>query len=494
MIPHSIPRLAAPLLALALLSGCMGSDDRPIEVLAIGDKSSTYASGANLPLAAQLLRSATAEGLVAFDEQGRVVPAMADRWIVTDQGLSFVFRLRDGTWADGSAITAETARAALAQAIAAQRDTALGLDLAAIAEVRTMAGRVVEIRLSQQMPDLLQLLAQPELGLLRGGRGAGPMKLIEATRKEGIAVLRPIAPEDRGAAQDESWSERVRRVELGALPAGLAIAMFNRGDADLVLGGGYEDFPRLDAEGVSRGAIRLDPVSGLFGLAVVHADGFLSLPENREALAMALDREGVAGALNLGGWTTTTRVVNPGLAGDDGTIAERWAGRSLDERRAAAASRVEAWRATKGQPAALRIALPVGPGADLLFERIAADFKAIGVDSRRVGQNAKADLQLIDRVAHYARAPWFLNQLSCTVARSLCSSAADRLAAEARAEPDPLLRAALLSSAEAELTKVNSFLPLGVPIRWSLVGGSATGIAVNRWNKHPLMPMALRPK
>jgi ABC-type transport system substrate-binding protein len=353
---------------------------------------------------------------------------------------------------------------------------------------------VIEIRLVQQMPDLLQLLAQPELGLLHGGRGAGPMKLLEATRTEGIAVLRPIPPEDRGGAQDESWPDRARRVQLGALPASLAIALFNRGDADVVLGGGIEDFPRLDAEGVSRGAIRLDPVAGLFGLAVVHGDGFLSLPENREALAMALDREGFAGALNLGGWTATTRVVNPGLAGDDGTIAERWSERSLDERRALAASRVAAWRAAKGEPAALRIAMPTGPGADLLFTRIAADFKAIGLGSRRVSETASADLKLIDKVARFARSPWFLNQLSCAAARTLCSSVADRLAEKARAEPDPALRAELLSSAEAELTKTNNFLPLGVPIRWSLVGGDATGIAVNRWNAHPLMPMALRPK
>jgi peptide/nickel transport system substrate-binding protein/oligopeptide transport system substrate-binding protein len=211
-------------------------------------------------------------------------------------------------------------------------------------------------------------------------------------------------------------------------------------------------------------------------------------------LALALDREGLANTLNLGGWTATTRVVNPGLAGDDGTIAERWIGADLDERRAIAAARVSAWRAAKGAPAPLRIAVPSGPGADLLFERVAADFKAIGLESRRVGMSAKADLRLVDVVARYARAPWFLNQLSCAAARGLCSSAADRLAAKAHTEPDPALRAELISGAEAELTKTNSYLPLGVPIRWSLLGGNASGFSVNRLNVHPLMPMALRPK
>jgi peptide/nickel transport system substrate-binding protein/oligopeptide transport system substrate-binding protein len=485
--------LFAGLGALALGS-CGSERDRPVQVLAIGPVGSTYAEGAQLPLAAKLLRSATAEGLVGFDEQGRVVPALADRWIVTDDGLSYIFRLRDGTWSDGSEITAESARAALDRAIAAQRNTALGLDLAPVVEIRTMAGRVIELRLARQMPDLLQLLAQAELGLRRGNRGAGPMKLLEATRKEGIAVLLPIAPEDRGIALDENWQRRVRRLRLGAVPASVAIDMFNRGDADVVLGGRLEDYPRLDAAGVSRGAIRFDPVVGLFGLAVLHGDGFLARPENREALAMALDREALAGAFNLSGWIATNRVVNPGLVGDDGTIAERWIGRSMDERRALAASRVVAWREVGKEAPKLRIAMPAGPGADMLFGRIAADFQAIGLEARRVAFGADADLRLVDSAASYARAPWFLNQLSCASARALCSSAADRFAERARSEPDPVERANLLSMAEAELTKTNSYLPLGAPIRWSLVAGDVTGIAPNVWNVHPLMPMALRPK
>lgn len=496
MSPSSLCRL--PVLALAMIGGllaaCSGNDDRPVEVLAIGEKTSTYAEGAVLPLGAQLYRAATAEGLVGFDEQGRVVPALADRWIIYDDGLSFIFRLRDGQWPDGSQITAESARGALVQAIAAQRGTALGLDLEPIAEVRAMAGRVIEIRLSQQTPDLLQLLAQPELGLRRAGRGGGPMKLLESTRKEGIAVLRPISPQDRGLAQDEKWGERVRRLRLGSLPASLAIDMFNRGDADLVLGGQLEDFPRLDAKGVSRGAIRLDPVGGLFGLSVMETKGFLALPENREALALALDREALAAVLNIAGWTTTTRVINPGLAGDDGTVSERWPGVAIRERRARAAARVAQWTAGNGPVRPLRIALPAGPGSDLLFARLSEDFQAIGLATRQVGANAPADLRLVDRVASYARAPWFLNQLSCAALRGPCSASADRFASLARAELDPAKRAGLLSEAEAELTKANVYIPLGVPIRWSLVAGSVTGFATNRLGAHPLMPLAIRPR
>lgn len=484
-------RLLTAATVVALTSGCGSDSDRAVKVVVLGDPGSPFVTGARLNPSAQLVRSATAEGLIGFDEQGRAIPALADRWIVTDDGLSYIFRLRDGTWPDNSEITGETARAALLAAMNQARSGPLAGDLAAIDEVRAMAGRVIEIRLKQQMPDMLQILAQPELGLLRAGRGAGPMRL---TRKKDVAILRAIAPEDRGLPEQPGWKERVRRLELESLSADAAIQRFNADEADVVLGGRFGDFPRLDAKGVARGAVRMDPVNGLFGLAVMHEDGFLSRPENREALAMAIDREALIGALNVGGWTATTRIVNPALDGDTGSIGERWPGRGMEERRQVAASRVAKWKASRGTPSPLRLALPSGPGADQLFARITEDFKAIGLEVRRVGENAEADLRLLDTVARYARAPWFLNQLSCAARRALCSPQADRLVAAALDERDPAKRAELYADAEAQLTIANGFIPFGVPIRWSLVAGKANGFVANRWNLHPLMPLALRPK
>lgn len=474
--------LPVPLLALA---ACGGDADRPVEVAAIGDPGSPFSSGPRLPVAAQLVRSATAEGLVAFDDQGRVIPALADRWIVTDDGLSYIFRLRDGRWADGTPITADNARTALNEAIARVRATALGLDLAPIDDVRTMAGRVIEIRLKRQAPDFLQLLAQPELGLLRRGKGAGPMRL---TRQKQSAFLVAIPPEDRGLPQQSDWDGRMRKLRLVALPAAEAITRFNAGDADMVLGGRFEDFPRLDAAGVSRGAIRLDPVAGLFGLSIVGTQGFLSLPENREALSMAIDRDAIGNALGVGGWTATTRLVNPGLADDNGTVGERWPGRSMAERQVQVRARVARWE----RPVQLRVALPAGPGADQLFARLEADWDAIGIKVLRVAEGSNADLVMVDTVARYPRADWFLNQLSCIAARGLCDSAADRLAGQARVEPDATKRAELRAEAEAKLTIANGYIPLGVPIRWSLVSGRSSGLSPNPWSIHPLMPMAMR--
>jgi peptide/nickel transport system substrate-binding protein/oligopeptide transport system substrate-binding protein len=478
-------------MAALLLSACGSNDGATLNVVTIGAATAPFESSTRLSSTGQLVRAATTEGLVGFDAQGRVIPALADRWIITDDGRSYIFRLREGTWRDGSAITGESARTALRQRIAAIAGTPLALDLAGIDEIRTMAGRVLEIRLSHAMPDLLQILAQPELGLTWKGRGTGPMALL---RDGDSALLTPIAPEDRGLPAIADWSAMVRALKLDALPAAAAVARFNEGEADVLLGGRIEDFPLARSVGLIRGTIQLDPAIGLFGLAVVHGDGFLSDPGNREAIAMAIDREALIAPFGVAGWSPSTRIVPGGIAGLGGAGGERWSDLDLEQRRERAAAAVARWRSASGSAPRLRIALPQGPGAETLFGQLQADLQRVGIEAVRVREGAAADLRLIDSVARYARANWFLNQLSCAAKRGLCSDGADALAIEAGRAADAATSATLLAEAEADLTAANVFIPFGAPIRWSLVRGDVTGFATNGWSIHPLMPLAMRPK
>src|SRR5690606_33076020 len=128
--------------ALALpLGGCGRGDDGALEVAFIDTPEGLYSTGVRLSEGGQHVRAATGAGLITLDAIGEVIPALADRWIVTDDGRSFIFRLRDGTWPDGREITAESARSALLGTLRALHGTSLGLDLAPISDVRAMAGR-----------------------------------------------------------------------------------------------------------------------------------------------------------------------------------------------------------------------------------------------------------------------------------------------------------------------------------------------------------------
>ncbi|MCB2050586.1 MAG: ABC transporter substrate-binding protein [Novosphingobium sp.] len=481
------------LFALAVpLAGCDGnSRDGAMEVAMIAAPDDLYSKGVRLDEPAQILRAATVDGLVRRDASGEVVPALAERWIVTDDGRSYIFRLRDGVWPDGTKITGQNARDALRRAIRALRGTSLGQDLSAVDEVRAMAGRVVEIRLTSPMPDFLQLLAQPELGLFHRGKGMGLMALVRAD-EAADGILRPVPPQARGGVEDPDWEARVREIHLQALSAEQAVELFDNGALDIVLNGRIEDLPRVDTGPLSRGTVRLENVVGLMGLTVQSAKGAMAEPALREAVAMAIDRDALIDPFNLGGWEPTTRLVAPGLPGDLGTIGERWTSLDISQRQSESALRVARWRkAHVGIEALLKIWMPGGPGADMMMKQLKRDLEAGGFAVKRVEKAADADLVWTDRVARFVAPEWFLNQFHCSLRRRACSPEADALVAEARKATDDTAEAALIAEAEAELTKANVFIPVGAPLRWSLVRGNITGFEPNGWAFHPLPPLVM---
>ncbi len=83
-------------------------DSGPVVASAIGTAPRLADPSRTLPnTPTRLLLDATAEGLVRFDASGQIEPGLAERWIVIDQGTSYIFRLRDAQWPDGSAVTAD---------------------------------------------------------------------------------------------------------------------------------------------------------------------------------------------------------------------------------------------------------------------------------------------------------------------------------------------------------------------------------------------------
>jgi ABC-type transport system substrate-binding protein len=481
------------LLMPLLLAACgFGGGDKTVEAAVIGSSDDLSAGGIHLDAGAQLVRGATVAGLVGFDAKGEVVPSLAERWIVTDDGRSYIFRLREGKWPNGRDVDGASARDALKRAIRGLRGTSMGFDLAMIADVRAMAGRVVEVRLRAPMPDFLQLLAQPELGLLVQGAGSGEMVL---KRKGNVALLTPVPPEQRGEPAREDWQDHKRQVRLRATAAKRAIALFDDGVVDVVLGGRIEALPYADTGPLSRGTVRVDRVNGLFGLLVLRGDGFLADPARREALAMAIDRPALVVPFNISGWQDTTRLVAAGNPDDIGTIGERWSQLSMEQRRQIAARRVAAWREQNGGNAPeLAVSLPDGPGSDALFTVLRDNLAAVGVNAVRAKPGRKSDLAMFDRLARYRSVRWYLNQFNCSLRQGLCSKESDALVAKALEESDLAAMNATLAEAEAELTAANIFIPFGPPLRWSLVRGSVAGFESNGWGIHPLAPLALTPK
>lgn len=456
----------------------------------IGEPESLFQRGVRLSPAAQHLRSAAYEGLIALDQSGQIVPAIAESWIVTDDGRSYIFRLRNSNWPDGDPITAQEVRSLLRDTMRRLDGTSLGLDLAKVTEVRAMTGRVIELRLSSPMPEFLRLLAQPELGLVRDGTGAGPMAL---SRDENslAARLSALPPETRGLPAVEDWEELTRPVIVRALPAGSAVEAFSEGEVDLVLNGTLASFPLAQSAPLSRGAIQVDPAQGLMGLVFRNDSGVLATAARREALSMALDREALIQPFALGGWQPTTWIIPPDIFVDAPYPETRWPDLSIDERRAVAARRIAEYRTASGEDVVLRIGLPSGPGSDLLFDQLERAWGRIGVKLVKVNPGSGADLELRDRLARYSSPRWYLNQFNCELEIGLCSAQADALVRQSLSVSDPVAKESMLAEAHANLIAQEVFIPLGAPVRWSLVRGSISGYAPNQWGLHPLFPLSL---
>ena len=84
----------------------------------------------------------------------------------------------------------------------------------------------------------------------------------------------------------------------------------------------------------------------------------------------------------------------------------------------------------------LRLALPGGPGSDLLFRQLSEAWRTIGVTTRRVAPGQTADLELRDTLARFTSPRWYLNQFNCGLGNGLCAPKADAIVRQTLAERD----------------------------------------------------------
>ncbi len=480
------PLLYLLLLMSATLAGCSeGVDNERVRIDVIEDRPRPFnVSATPLPLASAYLRAATAQGLVTFDEKGRVAPGLANRWIVTEDGMSYIFRLNKTQWNDGRVLESQEVARLLTVRIRELEKGALGAELGVIDRVVAMTGKVVEIRLKAPMPYLLELLALPEFGLLSKGAGSGPMQ----ARKFGQAMqLRRNETDAEGA---QSLGNAVVTLRRGA--ASLVLARYMLGQTDLVEGGRFESFPLLDAAKIRADEISFDAVPGLFGLQVVGSGPFLADRDNRAAIAMAIDRPKLLTAFDIVAWRETVTLVPESLPNRADIPRPAWASPSMDERKSSAAATVAGWKNANGDIPTLRVALPRGYGSRIFFARLRADLAPIGIDVERVTPDRPHDLRLIDMTAEQSSPAWYLDQLSCKLA-TICNERADAIVAEARLASDMAERARLLGDAETELQSTVAFIPIANPLRWSVVRPGLLGHFANGRGWHLLQYLGRDP-
>ncbi|WNO53070.1 ABC transporter substrate-binding protein [Stakelama saccharophila] len=485
---NRLPFLLLLPLAILTTSGCQRrADDLPVVVSAIGDNADPAdPDRGTIDFPSRLVMASIAQGLLRFDAAGQIEPGLAERWIMIDEGQSYIFRLREAYWSDGSPVTAQSVARVLNRAIHPESRNPLAPYLSSVEEVVAMTPEVVEIRLKRPRPDLLRLFAAPELGIFDPGslRGSGPFRL--EPRRGPLRHLRPVPNAPTEPTETEGApSPDEEAVDLIAERAARALARFQDKKSDLILGGTYLDWPVLQVSGVDGALQHLDPAQGLFGLAIVGRDGFLSDAANRRALSMAIDRDTLLDRFRQG-WTADLAILPQQDDSGSAPTLPDWAGMSLPERQAEARQQIAAWAAAQEEEeeqaiAPLRIALPDAPGANLLWRGLRDSLRAVGLAAQRVPADADADLRVIDAVAPARNARWYLR----TACRS-CSEATMDLLQTARTAPDMAGRARSIAEADAAIAAEVPYIPLARPLRWSVVGPRLDAWQANLLAWHPL--------
>ena len=470
---------------LFALSACSEAiDNDKVRVDVVSDTIDGFDVG-KLPLnlASAELKTATAQGLVKFDARGNIVPALASRWIVTDDGLSYIFRIEKTWWKNGEAATAEIVAEILRQKIRQLRRTTFPDEMDAIEEIVAMTGRIIEIRLVAPRPNLLELLAQPELGITNKGAGSGPM---QAVKKTNWMQLHDILYDEEGQIDlDEKW------VALQNNNAPDALARYIVGDTDLILGGRFTELPYFTASGIDEELLLYDPVPGLFGFLFVKNSDYLASSEVRNAITMAIDRPRLLIDFRSD-WREVLTLVPEGLQNRATVERPAWTRLRIDERIDLAKIIISNWQETSGELRDLRIAMPKGPGSDIIFARVRADLAKIGIVAKHVAMENDADLRLMDQIAPLSSPLWYLAQLSCKKT-IVCDEEADDMVSFARLTGNLEERKNLLAAAERRLQDNRNFIPIAYPTLWMVARPGLLGFSTNPRGLHPLQSLGKEP-
>ncbi|MFL5958731.1 MAG: ABC transporter substrate-binding protein [Gaiellaceae bacterium] len=266
-----------------------------------------------------------------------IVPSLAERWEIADDGLRYVFHLRDGlTWSDGTPLTAHDVEfgikrvldpaspgssVAIYFALEHGEDTYLGrnADWDAVG-VRALDDRTVEFRLSAPAPYFMSVMNRPD-------GGPQPRHAIEDVRDARVVSgAFEVAERTDERLLLRRRSERpgnVAEVELYRTAIADALPEYERGETDLIL---VRYTPRL--ADLMPGPVREDAVLGSPAWSAYirfdHTHPAAGNLELRRALAHAIDRDALAAACPANLVVASGGVVPPALQGHTPDIALRF--------------------------------------------------------------------------------------------------------------------------------------------------------------------------
>jgi ABC-type transport system substrate-binding protein/class 3 adenylate cyclase len=290
----------------------------------------------NIQLCMQLF-----DRLVEAWPERTIVPSLAERWEISDDGLRYVFHLRGGlTWSDGQPLTAHDVEFGIKRVLDPRSPgssvaiyfvlengeaTYLGenTDWDAVG-VRALDDRTVEFRLAAPAPYFMSVMNRPDGGpqprhaIERDGAAWTERQVVSGAfelekRTDDTLVLR----------RRPGRSGNVDQVEFYRADVPTSLGDYDRDDTEMIL---IRYTPRL--ADLTPGAARPDATFSAAAWSAYirfdHTDPVTGNLDLRRALAHAIDRDAIAAVSPANFVVATGGVVPPALQGHSPDIALRY--------------------------------------------------------------------------------------------------------------------------------------------------------------------------
>ncbi|MGH7717407.1 MAG: ABC transporter substrate-binding protein [Gemmatimonadaceae bacterium] len=475
------PRLSLPVLALlALTASCRGGggESSPERRTLIDSRDTEDPRSLDPALTTDVPTGRAVaylfDGLTRFTPDGSLAPALAARWEVSEDGLRYVFHLRQGVrFHDGTPFRASQVVCSFHRVLESATRGGRPWPLYPISGARSYAdGRArsvtgltavddstLHITLDTALAIFPKLMAMPVASVVPdsipadfGQRpiGTGPWKLAEWRHDDYLLFARNDAYFD-GPPEADSLMARI-------IPEpSTAVAEFESGNVD-VLYVPEAETPQWEADAGKRALLTSAPALRLWYVAINTRRGPLADARVRRALNHAVDVRTILERLIGGRGRLAAGVIPPGLEGMDSTRSpyafdQARARQLLAEAGYAGGIDVEIWHSTV--PAFARVAQSI----QAYLGQVNVRARIVQRDApsvREASRNGQVDLIVKDWIADYPDAENFLYPLLHGSNHGVggnvsfySNPAFDRLVSSARVEQDSTRRAALYRQADS---------------------------------------------
>jgi peptide/nickel transport system substrate-binding protein len=258
--------------------------------------------------------------LVAIDNEGRYHPQMLDGWEISDDRMTYTFRLRDKLlWSDGTPVTAEDCVESIRRW--AKRESFGRQMMEATQDLRAVDGKTFMLQLKEPFGYVIEALGKPgnTVPVMMPARLArlDPFKAVPEVVGSGPFIFRQkewrpgdVAVFDRNPNYTPRSEPadglaggkvvKIERVELVSMPdQAIRVAALQKGELDLLEVVPFDYIPALRADSdiviaPQRGVQQMMQV-----LAINHLQPPFNNPKIRQALQAAISQEEVLASLGL---------------------------------------------------------------------------------------------------------------------------------------------------------------------------------------------------